>query len=198
MRRLLVQIQTTLDGFMAGPAGEQDWMLMDWSPDVGEYVGSLMADVDTILLGRVLAEGFIPHWAANPDEPGAEFFNSTPRKVVSRTLSEAPWDNAEILSGGFEESVRALKEGDGGTIIAYGGAQLVSGLIRAGLVDDLHLFVNPVAIGAGLPVFGTGDGGTGDGGAAGAGGYLRVETAAVTPFECGITALHLRPGRTEG
>lgn len=157
MRRLLVQTQMTLDGCTAG--------------------------ADTILLGRVLAEGFIPFWAANPEEDGAEFFNATPRKVVSNTLTESPWPGAEILSGEFVDSVRGLKESDGGTIIAYGGATLVSGLIRAGLVDDLHVFVNPVAIGHGLPSFGS------DGG-----GYLGFETAEVTPFECGITALHRRPG----
>lgn len=160
MRRLLVQTQMTLDGYMAG--------------------------ADTILLGCVLSEGFIPFRAANPEEDGAEFFNATPRNVVSNTLTESPWAGVEILSGEFEASVRGLKESDGGTIIAYGGATLVSGLIRAGLVDDLHVFFNPVAIGAGLPVCGGSD--------AGAEGYLRFETAAVTRFDCGITALHRRPG----
>lgn len=188
MRRLVLQTQMTLDGYMAGPGGEQDWMLMDWTPDVGAYVESIMEGADTILLGRVLAEGFIPFWAANPEMDGAEFFNATPRRVVSNTLGEAPWDNAEILSGDFEESIRELKAGEGGTIIAYGGAQLVSGLVRAGMVDDLHVFVNPVAIGQGLPLFGAG----------GAEPYLRFDTATVTPFECGITALHLRPAAAEG
>lgn len=198
MRTLTLQVQVTLDGFMAGPAGEQDWMDMNWSDDVGEYVGSIMTGCDTILLGRVLAEGFIPAWAGMPDQPGADFFNGTPRKVVSNTLETSPWENAEILSGDGAESVRALKAADGGTIIGYGGARLVSSLLRAGLVDDLHLFVNPVAIGAGMPVFGATTPGSSPDGPPGSSSdgpdaYLRYRTARVTPFDCGITAVHLQP-----
>lgn len=179
MRTLRIQVQTTLDGYMAGPGGEQDWMLTDWSPDVGEYVGGLMRGVDTILLGRTLAEGFIPFWAQHPDMDGAEFFNGTHRVVKSDSLLEAPWDNATLARGPFEEQIRDLTSSDGGDVIAYGGAQLVSGLIGAGLADEIHLFVNPVSIGRGLPVFGDG--------------RHDFRTHAVTAFDCGITALELRP-----
>ena len=70
MRTFRLQVQTTVDGYMGGPSGEMDWMTFPWSDDVGEYVQALMDPVDTIVLGRKLAEGFIPAWAAGP--PGED------------------------------------------------------------------------------------------------------------------------------
>lgn len=181
MRRIVLQTQTTLDGHMAGPDGAMDWMTFPWSEDVGTYINRLMEPVDTILLGRRLAEGFIPHWASQPaDEPqdAIDFMNRTPRVVVSRTLGSSPWENATVVDS--LDAVRAMKESDGGDIIAYGGGELVRSLLAAGLVDDAHLFVNPTATGGGMPVFPQGT-------------STRFRTAAVTPFGCGITAVHLRP-----
>lgn len=183
MRRIVLQTQTTLDGFMAGPDGAMDWMTFPWSDDVGAYVNRLMEPVDTILLGRHLAEGFIPHWASEPaDEPkeAVDWMNRTPRVVVSRTLGTSPWENATVVDS--LDAVRALKEARGGDLIAYGGGELVRSLLAGGLVDDAHLFVHPTATGGGMPVLPV-DART------------RFRTAAVTPFDCGITALHLQPLR---
>jgi dihydrofolate reductase len=181
VRRIVLQTQTTLDGFMAGPDGAMDWMAFPWTDDVGAYINRLMAPVDTIVLGRHLAEGFIPHWASEPaDEPqdAIDFMNLTPRVVVSRTLEQSPWENATVV--GSLDAVRTLKESDGGDLIAYGGGELVRSLLAASLVDDAHLFVNPTATGGGMPVFPQGA-------------TSRFRTVAVTPFECGITAVHLQP-----
>lgn len=182
MRRLVLQTQTTLDGFMAGPDGAMDWMADPWTDDVGDYINRIMEPVDTILLGRHLAEGFIPHWASEPaDEPkeAVDWMNRTPRVVVSRTLTASPWQNATVVDS--LDAVRALKESDGGDLIAYGGGELVRSLLGAGLVDDAHLFLHPTAIGDGMPVFPQGTG-------------TRFRTVAATRFACGITALHLQPG----
>ncbi len=183
MPTLTVQVQTTLDGYMAGPQGEMDWMTFPWSDDVGAYIGDLMAPVDHILLGRHLAEGFIPHWAAGPEgEPqeAIDFMNDTPKTVMSRTLTTSPWPGTEVASD-LLDAVAALKaRNGGGDVIGYGGATLVASLLADGLVDDLHVFVNPTAIGAGLPVFP-------------AGADTRMQTVAATRFACGITALHLQP-----
>ncbi|EYR62971.1 deaminase [Actinotalea ferrariae CF5-4] len=183
MRRLVLQTQTTLDGFMAGPGGEMDWMTFPWTDDVGTYIDGIMAPVDTIVLGRHLAEGFIPHWAAEPaDEPkeSVDWMNRTPRVVVSRTLTTSPWENATVVDS--LDAVRALKEAEGGDLIAYGGGELVRSLLAEGLVDDAHLFLNPTAIGTGMPVFPQGT-------------RTRLRTVGATTFACGITALHLQPAR---
>jgi dihydrofolate reductase len=186
MRKLKLQTQVTVDGYMAGPSGEMDWMSTQWSDDVATYVNRLMADVDCILLGRKLAEGFIPHWASRPEyepETAVDFMNNTPRVVFSNTLTDSPWDNAVIARGDLGEAIDELKARPGGDIIAYGGGQLVSSLIEHELVDEIHLFVSPTAIGAGMAVFGHPDS------------YRRFRLAAATPFDCGMLALHFQPQR---
>ncbi len=152
-----LQTQVTLDGYLAGPAGEMDWM-SPFSADMGAHVGALMAPVRHLLLGRRLAEGFIAHWAARPDhEPdeATDFMNDTPKVVISRTLTESPWPGVEF-SDDLGGTVARLKAADDGDVLAYGGGELVASLVQAELVDELHLFVHPVAIGAGMPVFGSG------------------------------------------
>ena len=136
------------------------------------------------MLGRHLAEGFIPHWAAKPEhEPdeAIEFMNSTPKVVISNTLTTSPWEGTTVAGGDVASIVGDLKAREGGDLIAYGGAQLVQSLVAHELLDDLHLFINPTGIGRGLPVFPEGT--------------HRFQTVAATRFECGITALHLRPRR---
>jgi dihydrofolate reductase len=75
MRKLKLQVQMTVDGFIAGPNGEMDWLTFNWDNELKEYVGALTEPVDSIVLGRKLAQGFIPHWAANPELEGADKIN---------------------------------------------------------------------------------------------------------------------------
>ncbi len=114
MRKLKLQIQTTVDGYMCGPNGEMDWMLFDWSDDVGSYIWDMTGSVDTIVMGRNLAQGFIPHWASKPEsEPpeAVEWMNSRAKVVISNTLESSPWESAVIASGDGAESVeRDLNE----------------------------------------------------------------------------------------
>jgi dihydrofolate reductase len=135
------------------------------------------------VLGRKLAEGFIPAWESGPEgetQESIDWMNSTPKVVISDSLGESPWDNAVVAGGDLRTTIEELKARPGGDLIAYGGSTLVTSLIAAGLLDELHLFVNPTAIGAGLPVFP-------------AGAYQRLRLVTARPFECGITALHLEP-----
>ena len=110
--------------------------------------------------------------------------NNTPKVVISNTLTESPWENAVVAGGDLAETVNRLKAQPGGDMIAYGGGTLVRDLIAKGLLDELHLFVNPTAIGAGMPVF------------ADLGAHQRLRLVAARPFDCGITALHLEPTRS--
>ena len=159
MRKLKLQMQMSINGFVGGPNGELDWMTWDWSEDIKTYVTDLTNSMDTIILGRKLAEGFIPYWAdvkATPDHPENEagkMFTDTPKIVFSKTLNKSLWDNTTIVNGNFVSEIKKLKDKNGKAIIAYGGAELASSLIKEDLIDEYHLFVNPVAIKEGLTIF---------------------------------------------
>jgi dihydrofolate reductase len=186
VRTFKLQVQTTVDGYMAGPNGEMDWLTAPWSDDVDAYVTAIDDPADTIVLGRRLAEGFIPAWAAGPegeDQASIDSMNNRPKVVISNSLSESPWENATVAGGDLAETVNKLKAEPGGDIITYGGGTLVRSLIAEGLLDELHLFVNPTAIGAGMPVFPEGA-------------YQRLRLVTARPFECGITVLHFEPRRS--
>jgi dihydrofolate reductase len=138
------------------------------------------------VLGRKLAEGFIPAWAAGPKgetQESIDWMNNTPKVVISNSLKESPWENAVVAGGDLAETVNRLKAQPGGDMIAYGGSTLVTSLIAKALLDELHPFMSPTAIGAGLPVI-----------ASGAYHQLRLVTA--RPFDCGITVLHFEPKRS--
>lgn len=154
MRRLKLQVQMSMDGFIAGPNGEMDWMVWDWDAGLKAYVSALTEPVDCILLGRKLAQGFIPYWASHPEEEGAEKLNSTPKVVFTHTLTAAEWEHTTLATGDLVEEVTRLKQLPGQDMIAYGGATFVSALIRHNLIDDYHLLINPVAVGKGRTIFG--------------------------------------------
>ncbi len=143
----------SVDGYIAGQNGEMDWMVWDWDNELKNYVQEIIEPVDCIVLGRKLAQGFIPHWASNPMEEGAEKFNSLKKVVFTQTLDKSIWDNTILAKGDLVEEITNLKNQVGRDIITYGGANFVSSLIRNELIDEFHIFVNPTAIGNGLTVF---------------------------------------------
>jgi len=188
MRKLKLQVQISIDGYIAGPNGEMDWMEWNWDDELKSYVNDLTDSTGTILLGRKMADGFISHWEsvmANPSDPQFTFAKKmveTPKVVFSRTLAESSWNNTVVAKGDLAAEIDKLKKQEGGTdIIVYGGASLVSSLIREGLIDEYHLFVNPTAIGKGMSIF------------SGLDEPRKFVLEKVTPFECGIVGLHYVP-----
>ena len=159
MRKLKLQVQMTVDGYIAGPNGEMDWLVWNWDDELKHYVTELTEPVDCIVLGRKLAQGFIPHWAAvaaNPDHPeftAGRKFSDTHKVVFSKTLGKSEWGNTVLAKGDLVDEITKLKINDGKDIIAYGGATFVSALIKQGLIDEFHLFINPTAIGNGMTIF---------------------------------------------
>lgn len=159
MRKIKLQMQMTVDGFVAGPNGELDWTLFNWDDALSNYVIALTEPVDCILMGRVLAQGFIPHWTSALENPqaGEDAFAlkmvETPKVVFSRTLESVEWAHTRLAAQVLAEEVMQIKQQPGKDIIVYGGAGFVSGLVEANLIDEYHLFVNPTAIGNGLRIF---------------------------------------------
>jgi dihydrofolate reductase len=122
-------------------------------------VSDLTEPVDCIILGRKLAEGFIPYWAsvaANPDDPqyaAGKKFTGTEKLVFTKTLDRHEWGNTVLAKGDLGDEIKQLKSREGQDIIAYGGGNFVSSLIDAKLIDEFHLFINPTAISRGMAIF---------------------------------------------
>ncbi len=160
MRKLKLQMQITVNGFVAKPGGELDWMTWNWSDDIKTYVTDLTNSVDTILLGRKMTDGFISHWTDcvknKPDSeeyPFAKKMVEYSKVVFTKTLNQIGWENTALAKSNIVEEVNKLKNQNGKGIIVYGGAGFVSSLIKEDLIDEYYLFVNPVAIKEGLTIF---------------------------------------------
>lgn len=89
----------------------------------------------------------------DPEYEGGIKLSKTPKVVFTNTLDKSIWRNTVLATGDVEKEVNALKNQNGGDLIVYGGATFVSALIKYGLIDDYHLFINPSAIGSGMPIF---------------------------------------------
>ncbi len=190
MRKVKLQIQMTLDGFVSGPNGEMDWMVCDWDDVLNDYVRRLTASADSFMVGRHTAEGMAVYWptvAGNPesklqDIEAAEWINNTPKIVFSRSAASVEWHRARVACN-IAEEVRLLKQQPGKDILLYGGAGIVSSFIQQGLIDEYHLFVNPVAIGLGKPIFRDRTE------------MLRLRLVQITTSTVGIAVLCYRPQR---
>jgi len=143
---------TTIDGVIDTPT----WTFgYEFTAGMSDALATITGSCTAILLGRTTYEMFAPAWSVRTveDDPGAPFFNDTPKYVVSSTLEQADWNNSSVLGGYDVESIRKFKDGVDGGIYISGSATLVRALIADGLVDELHLFVYPVAVGTGLRLF---------------------------------------------
>jgi len=152
MRRVVVQMGVTVDGYVAGPGGEGDWRLPPEHPDVREWKLASLRQVGTHIMGRVTYEQMAGHWPTATDEY-AGFMNKLPKVAFSATLPEAGWPGTRIARGDLTAEIAALKSESGGDIMAHGGAAFVQALSRHGLVDEYRMVILPVALGGGLPLF---------------------------------------------
>ncbi|KIO75628.1 deaminase/reductase, partial [Pedobacter lusitanus] len=161
MRKLKLQMQMTIDGFVAGPNGEQDWVLLAKPDELGfQKVIELADSCDTLLMGRKMTKGFIGYWENladnepdNPARPLAQLIVNMRKIVFSRTETFIAGRNVEVENGDLATVVRALKKEPGKDIMVYGGADFVRSLISEDLIDEYFIVRNPVAIGNGLSIF---------------------------------------------
>ncbi|MCA0458275.1 MAG: dihydrofolate reductase family protein [Chloroflexi bacterium] len=168
MRKLKLQVFMSIDGFIAGLEGTApDEQPEAEKPSANEpdekldqYIDGTISTSDTILLGRKMAGGFVTYWEDvvnnqpnSPEYPLAKKLVDTPKIVFSKTLTESTWNNTTLETGDLATAVNALKAKAGKDIIVYGGGGFVSSLIKADLIDEYHLFINPHALGQGMPIF---------------------------------------------
>ncbi len=180
MRKLKLQMNMTIDGFVARPNGELDWMT--WDENDVEYFESVIdraASSDTIIMGRKMTDVFVDYWTSvleTPDNfeyPLAKLMIDIPKVVFTKTLNESRWPNTTLAK--IVDEVRDLKSQDGKDMIAYGGAGFATSLINNDLVDEYHFLISPVAIGKGMSIFGDIED------------KIELKPIDVTPYRCGVT-----------
>lgn len=143
MRRIRYQVATSLDGYIAGPKGEADWIIMD--PDID--FGALYAQFDAVLIGRRTFEVMTGGKKKTGAMPGMKTF------VFSRTLRQRDYPKVTIVAENANETVTALRAESGKDIWLFGGGLLFRSLLDAGLVDTVEVAVVPVLLGGGIPLF---------------------------------------------
>ncbi len=159
MRKLILQMQASLDGFVStGPNDEQNWVTWDLD-GIKQYLIDLLDATDTILIGKKLAIDYIPFWedtVTRPDDPMYEFAKrivSAKKIVFTKTLNKSAWPNTELATGDLVQEVNKLKSQPGKDIVVYGGSTFVSALIKQRLIDEFRFYINPVVLGKGVSVF---------------------------------------------
>ncbi len=152
MGKIAVHEFITLDGVIEDPRWTMDY---PFDPKMGQAIAGIMGASRGLLLGRRTYEMFAPAWSTRTaeDDPGAPFMNDTTKYVVTGTLASADWRNSEIVGPYSAGAIRALKDRVDGDLYVSGSATLVRALLADGLVDELHLFVFPLALGKGLRLF---------------------------------------------
>jgi len=159
MGRIVVTEFISLDGVIEAPGGDEDFKHAGWTFDIerGDEGNQFKLDETmssaALLLGRRTYEGFAAAW---PERDGefAEKFNTMPKYVVSSTLRDPAWTNTTVLDGDLVDEVTRLTKEQDGDIVVHGSAQLVQALVENDLVDEFHLMVFPVVLGAGKRLFG--------------------------------------------
>lgn len=161
MRKLIVSMNVTLDGFMSGPNCELDWHFQSWTAEMAEALCQQLNKADTILLGRVTYMAMAKYWPAKAmdlsypreDIAFAEMMNRCTKIVFSKTLATTGWANSKLVKGNAATEIVKLKQQNGKDIIIYGSGKLVSALIKLNLVDEFQIWIHPVVIGKGKPLF---------------------------------------------
>jgi dihydrofolate reductase len=178
MRKIIVSNYVSLDGFFAGPNGEIDWFV--WDEETAEYSKELAASIDAILFGRVTYELMASYWpAANAEDPViTEYMNHSPKIVFSRTLEKADWKNTRLVKEINKEEILDIKKQPGKDMVIYGSGSIVSTFTQMGLIDDYRIFVNPVVLGSGKPMF------------KGLNERLKLGLLGTKTFHCGVVLLH--------
>jgi dihydrofolate reductase len=164
MRNLIASEFLSLDGVVQDPGGADEserggWTAPYWSDDLAKFKHDELFASDGLLLGRITYEGFASAWPDMSHEEGdyADRINGLPKYVVSRSLSNASWNNSHLLSGDLESEVKKLKEQPGQDVLIFGSGQLVRRLMELGLIDEYRLQVYPVVVGGGKRLFGETD-----------------------------------------
>ncbi len=149
----------SLDGFVAGPNGEMDWIKVD--EELFDYVGKRISEGDTALYGRVTYQMMEDYWPTAGDKPNAtrhaiehsKWYSKVHKVVLSKTLKGSGWTNTKIISDNLSDNINEIKQQGSKEILLFGSPTATHSLIQLNLIDGFWLFVNPIILGRGIPLF---------------------------------------------
>jgi dihydrofolate reductase len=150
MRKILSGLFISLDGVTEAP---NEWQFDNFDQDMMNELGAVIAQTDSVLLGRVTYQEWAGYWPTATDEPFASFINQVPKYVVSTTLDKVDWQNSTLIKGNLSQEITRLKQQPGKTIAVNGSPTLVQSLLQNDLIDELILMIHPVVVGRGKRLF---------------------------------------------
>ena len=182
-------MHASLDGFVAGLNGEMDWIKVDDA--IFDFVGTMTDQADTALYGRVTYQMMESYWptageqlnASKHDKEHSAWYNKVSKIVLSKTISEKGLDNTIVISDQLADKINKIKKQDGKNILIFGSPAASHSLMSHGLIDEFWLFVNPVLLGQGIPLFKNVTETT------------KLELIETKTFSCGVIALHYETKR---
>ena len=161
MGKIITTTWVTLDGYIAGPNGEMDWVAEHYDAAMAVYETEIVSQADTLLLGRVTYQSFAGSWPHVPDSPTASegekayarMLNAMRKIVFSRTLESVEWNNSTLRKEVVPEEIEQLKQEPGRDMLIYGSASVIQTLTNHGLIDEYQVLVHPVILGGVKPLF---------------------------------------------
>ena len=177
----------SLDGFVAGPKGEMDWIKVD--QEIFDFVGKRISEGDTALYGRVTYQMMENYWPDAGDKPNAtrheiehsKWYKKVHKVVLSKTMKDADLTNTTIISDKLSDSINEVKQSRDGSnkdILLFGSPTATHSLMQLNLIDGYWLFVNPIILGKGIPLF------------EGIKEKIKLKLLTTRPFTCGVTELN--------
>ena len=159
MGKIVSFMHISLDGFVAGPGGDMSWIHVD--DEIFDYAGDRTDNSDTALYGRVTWEMMEAYWPTAASKPGAgkhdiqhsAWYNSVHKIVLSRTLHGQALKNTTVISNNLTHEINKLKDQTHKEILIFGSPGATHSLMADNLIDEYWLFVNPVLMGEGIPMF---------------------------------------------
>ncbi len=177
-------MHTSLDGFVAGLNGEMNWIKVD--EEIFDFVATMTDQADAALYGRVTYEMMQSYWPTAGEQPNASkhdkehsaWYSKVSKIVLSRTLSEKGLENTTVISDHLADNINQIKKQDGKNILIFGSPRASHSLMNLGLVDEFWIFVNPVLLGKGIPLFKD------------VTEPVKLDLIETKTFSCGVIALH--------
>ncbi|HXR85281.1 MAG TPA: dihydrofolate reductase family protein [Hanamia sp.] len=184
MRKIISFMHMSLDGFVAGPNGEMDWIKVD--EEIFDHVGKRIGETDTALYGRVTYQMMQNYWPTAGNEPDAgrhdiehsKWYNKAHKLVLSKTMKGADLPNTTIISDNLSDRMNEIKQQEGKEILLFGSPTATHSLIQQNLIDGYWLFINPIILGQGIPLF------------AGIKEKIKLKLLSTRQFTSGVTGLN--------